>query len=123
VRAGASAISKGNKSKTRATYHDGGWVEAPRHHDGAWIGPDEQRAILQTGERVLSRSEVHHMGGRGSVDNMARGGGGVTLNVQAIDAKSFADTMSGAGGDGFKQALRRGHGALPALLGAGRGPR
>lgn len=122
VRAGASAISKGNKSKTRATYHDGGWVEAPRHHDGAWIGPDEQRAILQTGERVLSRQEVHHMGGAGAVDNMARGRAAqVTLNVQAIDTKSFADTMVGSGGDGLKQALKRGQGPLPALF--GRGPR
>lgn len=121
IRAGGSAISKGNKSNKPRTFHDGGWVDAPRHHDGAWIGPDEQRAVLQTGERVLSRAEIHHAGGPAAVDNMARGGPGVTLNVHAIDAKSFADTMSGSGGDGLKQALRRGHGALPALF--GRGPR
>jgi hypothetical protein len=122
VRAGASAISKGGKKQASRTYHDGGWVDAPRYHDGTWIGPDEQRAVLQHGERVLSRREVHHMGGPGVVDNMARGGGSrVTLNVQAIDAKSVADTFSGSGADGLKQAMRRGHGALPALL--GRSPR
>lgn len=126
VRAGAGALSTNNRklkagSSAYQTMHDGGWVDAPRHHSGSWIGDDERRAILQTGERVLSRAEVHHAGGPAAVDNMARGGGGLTLNVHAIDAKSMADTFSGSGGDGLKQALRRGHGALPALL--GRSPR
>ena len=122
IRAGSSAISKSNKAgKTkRSSYHTGGWVE-PRYHDGAWSGDDEQRAILQTGERVLSRTEVHHMGGPAAVDAQARGRGGLTLNVTAIDAKSVADSFSGNAADGLKQALRRGHGALPALL--GRSPR
>lgn len=119
VRAGASAISKSGKKKA-TTYHDGGWVGAPRYHDGTWVGFDEQRAILQNGERVLSRQEVHHIGGPQAVDNMARGGSRVTLNVTAIDTKSFADSMSGNGGDGLKQAIKRGHGALPALFGSPR---
>lgn len=123
VRAGASAISRGGKTgRARAsTYHDGGWVDAPRHHDGSWIAPDEQRAILQSGERVLSRREVRNAGGPGAVDGMAKGGRAVTLNITAIDAKSIADTFAGSGGVGLKQALRRGQGALPGLF--GKGPR
>jgi len=120
IRAGGSAISKGNRSNGPRTYHDGGWVAAPRHHSGAWINPDEQRAILQTGERVLSRAEVHHMGGPSGVDSAAKGAGR-PIYIQAIDSKSMADTFSDRGGDGLKQALRRGHGALPGLL--GRDPR
>lgn len=120
VRAGASAISRDSKKNKPRTMHAGGWVgdeiDIPRHHSGAWIGGDERLSILQTGERVLARNEVHHMGGPGAVDNMARGGSGPTFNVTAIDAKSFADTMTGAGGDGLKQALRRGHGSLPGVL-------
>lgn len=126
IRAGSSAISKSNKKAKRvSTYHDGGWVE-PRYHDGAWIGADEQRAILQTGERVLSRREVSSMGGPAGVDSAVRRGGGLTLNVSAIDSKSMADTFAGSGADGLRQALKRGQGALPALLGGamgGRGPR
>lgn len=118
IRAGASGISRANKKNT---YHDGGWVGAPRYHDGSWIAPDEQRAVLQSGERVLSRQEVRNAGGPGAVDGMAKGGRSVTLNITAIDAKSMADTFAGEGGNGLKQALRRGQGALPALL--GRGPR
>lgn len=122
IRAGSSAISRGAKSNKPRTYHDGGWVgDEPRHHSGAWIGADEQRAILQTGERVLSRREVGAMGGSASVDSSARGSGGRPIYIQAIDSKSMADTFSDRGGDGLKQALRRGHGALPAIF--GRGPR
>lgn len=126
IRAGSSAISKSNKkASSRSKYHDGGWVE-PRYHDGAWIGADEQRAILQTGERVLSRNEVRNMGGPAGVDSAVRRGGGLTLNVSAIDAKSMADTFAGSGADGLKQALKRGQGALPALFAGamgGKGPR
>jgi hypothetical protein len=121
VRAGASAISRSGKNKARAsTYHDGGWVGAPRYHDGTWIAPDEQKAILQRDERVLSRREVANAGGPAAVDRMARGGGaGVTVNIQAIDSQSAADSFRTKLGDGLRQALRSGQGAMPALLGVG----
>jgi hypothetical protein len=36
---------------------------APRYHGGGDIGPDERRAVLQTGERVLSRQEARAYAG------------------------------------------------------------
>lgn len=123
IRAGASAIGKSERQarKARNTYHEGGWVgdeaELPRHHSGAWIGPDEQQAILQHGERVLSRKEVGAMGGPGAVDGMARGRGGVTVNIHAIDSKSAAESFEADLGRGMRRAQRTGRGDLPALLG------
>lgn len=123
IRAGASAIGKSERQarKARNTYHEGGWVgdeaELPRHHSGAWIGPDEQQAILQHGERVLSRSEVRSMGGPGAVDGMAKGRGGVTVNIHAIDSKSAAESFESDLGRGMRRAQRTGRGDLPALLG------
>lgn len=52
---------------------------AQRFHGGGWPGlrSDEVPAILQRGERVLSRSEV------------AQGGSGVVVNIQTPDPRSF----------------------------------
>ena len=118
IRFGASEMSKGAKYNGARKAHSGGWVgELPAYHDGGWVNPNEQLAVLRRDERVLTPEEVHHMGGRGAVDNMARGSrGGAVFNVTAIDAKSFADTMTGSGGDGLKEALARGHGSLPSVL-------
>lgn len=120
IRAGASGISK--QSKRAKTYHSGGWVgdeiDIPRHHSGAWIGADERAAILQTGERVLSRVEVGAMGGNGAVDAAAEGRRpGVTVNVTALDSKSAAEAFESQVGRGMQRALNSGRGALPALLG------
>lgn len=54
---------------------------APRMHSGGWAGlrPDEVPAILQRGERVLSRREAAGYGN----------GGNVTVNINARDAESF----------------------------------
>ncbi|RMH50473.1 MAG: phage tail tape measure protein [Alphaproteobacteria bacterium] len=54
---------------------------APRMHSGGWAGlrPDEVPAILQRGERVLSRREAQAYGA----------GGGVTININTRDADSF----------------------------------
>lgn len=122
VRAGAGAISAGNKKQKMGTYHEGGWVgdevELPRHHSGAWIAPDEQQAILQHGERVLSRREVASMGGPRGVDAAAKGGGmGISVSVMAIDAKNAAEGFVGNLGLGLKRALRTGQGDVPRLLG------
>jgi hypothetical protein len=65
---------------------------APRLHAGGMVGlrPDEVPAILQRGERVLSRREVAETqrgGGGGDRGN----GGGVTVNMSITtpDADSF----------------------------------
>jgi Prophage tail length tape measure protein len=40
---------------------------APRFHDGAFLSPDEVPAILQRGERVLSRDEARNYGAGGAM--------------------------------------------------------
>ncbi len=57
------------------------FANAPRMHSGGWAGlrPDEVPAILQRGERVLSRREAAGFGT----------GGNVTVNINARDAESF----------------------------------
>lgn len=121
IRAGSSALSANEKkAKANPQYHDGGWVGAPRHHSGSWIGSDEERAILQTGERVLSRREVGAMGGAGMVDKMAKGGSSrIVINVSALDAKSAAESLEGQVGKGLRRAIQSGRGDLPALFGMG----
>lgn len=69
---------------------------APRMHSGGWAGlkPDEVPAILQRGERVLSRREAAGYGGRG-------GDGGTTVNVtiMARDAESFRQSRTQVAAD------------------------
>lgn len=57
---------------------------APRMHDGGWAGlrSDEVPAILQRGERVLSRREA------------ASYGNPVTVNIAARDAESFRQSRA-----------------------------
>lgn len=124
IRAGFGAMSaKQRKARTAKQYHSGGWVgdeaELPRYHTGAWIGGDEQAAILQTGERVLSRSEVSRMGGKGGVDAAARGGPTIVNNITAIDTKSAAESFTEGLGRGMRLALKSGRGDLPGLIGMG----
>jgi hypothetical protein len=59
---------------------------APRLHEGAYLRPDEVPAILQRGERVLSRAEA-----RAYEFGRASGGQPVmmTFNVTTPDASSF----------------------------------
>ena len=40
------------------------FANAPRYHKGGLLRPDERPAILQTGERVLSRSDKANMGAK-----------------------------------------------------------
>lgn len=60
---------------------------APRMHSGGWAGlrPDEVPAILQRGERVLSRRELAAQGG------VQAGGGGqnIAVTINTKDAQSF----------------------------------
>lgn len=109
----------GNLAKSAARggkKHEGGWMGAPRMHDGAWVGADEQPAVLQTGERVLSRQEVRDMGGPRGVDAAARGGGGgARITVQTLDGSTAREYFERAGGRALLNAVRTGRGA-PALL-------
>jgi hypothetical protein len=52
---------------TPAVVPAGVFRNAPRFHDGAFLSPDEVPAILQRGERVLSRDEARGYGVRGSM--------------------------------------------------------
>ena len=99
--------------------HEGGWIEAPRYHSGAWVGADEQPAILQHGERVLSRAEVRGMGGPSGVDAAARGGAGASVTVQTFDGQTTRDFFERAGGRALLNAVRTGRGAPALLFGGG----
>lgn len=100
-----------------AKKHGGGWIDAPRFHNGAWVGSDERPAILQTGERVLSRSEVASMGGPRGVDNAARGA--VNITVNALDGSTARDYFTRAGGRALVNAVRTGRGSIAAFGGRG----
>jgi hypothetical protein len=64
---------------------------APRMHAGGWAGlrPDEVPAILQRGERVLSRREAQSYGT----------GGGVNVTIMARDAESFRQSRTQVAAD------------------------
>ena len=64
---------------------------APRMHSGGFAGlrPDEVPAILQKGERVLSRRETASYGA----------GGPVTVNIQTRDAESFRQSRTQVASD------------------------
>lgn len=61
---------------------------APRMHGGGWIGPDEVPAILQRGERVLSRREAKGWGAAP-----------VTITIMARDVESFRASRTQIGSD------------------------
>ncbi|GAA0306552.1 phage tail tape measure C-terminal domain-containing protein [Rhodovulum strictum] len=67
---------------------------APRMHSGGWVGlkPDEVPAILQRGERVLSRREAAGYGGRGSAPS-------VNVTIMARDAESFRQSRTQVAAD------------------------
>ena len=64
---------------------------APRMHSGGAVGlrHDEVPAILQRGERVLSRREAQTYGA----------GGSVTININARDAESFRQSRTQVASD------------------------
>ena len=66
---------------------------APRMHSGGWAGlrPDEVPAILQKGERVLSRREAQGYG-QSSAQN-------ITINIQTRDAESFRQSRTQVSAD------------------------
>lgn len=115
---GGGALKSAGKASKR--HHDGAWVES--FHGGGWpsMGGDEQPAILQTGERVLSRREVSRMGGQSGVDRAAQGGGGgLTVVVNAVDQESVRGLFEGRGGRAMRDAVRLGRGPIGQLIKAG----
>jgi len=112
----------GSLIRSAGRHHEGAWIE--QFHGGGWpaMGGDEQPAVLQSGERVLSRSEVNRMGGRASVDAAAAGagGGGGTIVIQAIDGESVQRFFAGTGGRAAFNTARLGRGSFGKLL-RGRG--
>ncbi len=66
------------------------FAAAPRMHDGGMVGlrHDEVPAILQRGERVLSRREAQ-----------AYGAGGVNVTIMARDAESFRQSRTQVAAD------------------------
>ncbi len=69
------------------------FANAPRMHSGGWAGlrPDEVPAILQKGERVLSRREASQYG-TGNSQN-------ITINIQTRDAESFRQSRTQVSAD------------------------
>jgi hypothetical protein len=74
------------------------FANAPRLHNGGWAGlkSDEVPAILQRGERVLSRREARGYGGAGGGGNS---GSSVTVNIQTRDAESFRQSRTQVAAD------------------------
>jgi Prophage tail length tape measure protein/Lambda phage tail tape-measure protein (Tape_meas_lam_C) len=70
------------------------FADAPRLHGGGVAGlrPDEVPAILQRGERVLSRAEARGF-------DRARGDGGVSVTIVARDAESFRQSRTQVASD------------------------
>jgi hypothetical protein len=71
------------------------FANAPRMHAGGWAGikPDEVPAILQRGERVLSRREAAGYGqGQGAVPN-------ISVTINARDAESFRQSRTQVAAD------------------------
>jgi hypothetical protein len=69
------------------------FANAPRMHDGGWAGlrPDEVPAILQRGERVLSRREAAGYGRAGAST--------VNVTINARDAESFRQSRTQVASD------------------------
>jgi hypothetical protein len=71
------------------------FAEAPRMHAGGWAGlkPDEVPAILQRGERVLSRREA---AGYGQGQSVAPN---ISVTINARDAESFRQSRTQVAAD------------------------
>lgn len=69
------------------------FANAPRMHAGGWAGikPDEVPAILQRGERVLSRREADGYGQAGTL--------AVNVTIMARDAESFRQSRTQVASD------------------------
>ena len=75
---------------------------APRFHDGAFLSPDEVPAILQRGERVLSREETRRYDGRGREAQPA-----VYVTIQTPSPAAFQTSRTQIAAD-LARAVRAG---------------
>jgi phage-related minor tail protein len=75
---------------------------APRLHDGAFLSPDEVPAILQRGERVLSREETRRYDGRGREAQAA-----VYVSIQTPSPAAFQASRTQIAAD-LARAVRAG---------------
>lgn len=122
-KATAASMAAGAGDRSASVFHAGGMVRhgggsqrsvpaiafagAPRYHSGGMVGlkPDEVPAILQTGERVLSRQEV--AAGAGATAQQ-----GVRI-VNVVDPNLLQDYMSTPAGERvLVNAIRRNRGAV-----------
>jgi uncharacterized protein (TIGR02217 family) len=83
------------------------FAAAPRMHSGGMAGlrHDEVPAILQRGERVLSRREAQSYGA----------GGGVNVTIMARDAESFRQSRTQVAADIARACLARSEGHVMAF--------
>lgn len=84
----------GRLAATRHLPYDA-FAHAPRYHSGGLPGlrPDEEAAVLQKGEEVLSRDDPR---------NVMKGGGGSSIairNVLVMDPEAIPGAMAGASGE------------------------
>ena len=84
--AGNAAAQAAHRKATALAF-----AAAPRMHSGGTVGlrHDEVPAILQRGERVLSRREAKSYGA----------GGGVNVTIMARDAESFRQSRTQVAAD------------------------
>ncbi|MDP3340463.1 phage tail tape measure C-terminal domain-containing protein [Frigidibacter sp.] len=95
---------------------------APRLHGGGWAGlrPDEVPAILQRGERVLSRRQAQGMGGDGMTIIFNDQSRGVDVEMEETVAPGGGRALSFTLADKVGEALtKRGGGANRALSAMG----
>ena len=98
-------------------FHEGGivgvdgtpsWVpaqvfrHAPRFHDGTFLSPDEVPAILQRGERVLSRQEARRYDGRGPMAQPM-----INVTIQTPSPAAFQASRTQVAAD-LARAVRHG---------------
>lgn len=97
------------------------FIGAPRYHDGAIVGlnSDEQAAILQKGEEVLTRDDPRNAlnGGKRQGQGGSSGGTRNLKNVVVFDPREVAAAMqSSEGEEVFLTHARRNGAALRSIL-------
>jgi hypothetical protein len=110
VAAGGAGLAAGalfGAVDTMISRHIGGMIDSA--HTGRMIRSDERMAVVRRDEAVLDRHQVERLGGRGGFQaanaGTARGGGGgLTINLNALDGESVA--MSLREGGTLNRALR-----------------
>ncbi len=93
VNHGGGMAGQGTKRMIPQATFESLWGNAPRFHEGVDLAAGEMPAILQEGERVLSRAEnARYRDGQGAP-------GRVTTPIVAIGDRAVADALAGAAGE------------------------